>query len=40
VVTLGQNVQWTNSTFMSNSTTACISAYKDGYGTIWLSFKP
>ena len=38
-VTLGQNVQWTNSTFMSNSTSAYINAYKDSNNTIWLSFK-
>ncbi|MGA3060934.1 MAG: hypothetical protein ABSD92_11260 [Candidatus Bathyarchaeia archaeon] len=38
-VTLGQNTQWVNSTFMSNSTSACISGYKDSSNTIWLSFS-
>ncbi len=38
-VPLGQNVQWLNSTFMSNSTNACINGYKDSNNTIWLSFK-
>jgi hypothetical protein len=38
-VTLGQNAQWLNSTFMSNSTSACINAYKDSNNTIWLSFR-
>jgi len=38
-ITLGQNTKWTNSTFMSNSTTASIIAYKDSNSTIWLSFK-
>jgi hypothetical protein len=38
-VTLGQNAQWLNSTFMSNSTSACIIAYKDSNNTIWLSFR-
>jgi len=37
-VTLGQNVQWQSSSFMSNSTTACIQAYKDSSNVIWLSF--
>jgi len=38
-VTLGQNTQWLNSTFMSNSTSACINAFKDSNNTIWLSFR-
>ena len=38
-ITLGQNVQWSSSTFMSNSTTACINAFKDSNNTIWLSFR-
>ncbi len=38
LVTLGPNAEWQSSTFMSNSTTACISANKDSSGTIWLSF--
>ena len=38
-VTLGQNTQWLNSTFMSNSTSACINAFKDSNNVIWLSFK-
>jgi hypothetical protein len=38
-ITFGQNVQWSNSTFMSNSATTCISAYKDSNNTIWLSFR-
>ena len=38
-VNLGQNVQWnSSSSFMSNSTTACIQAYKDSNNVIWLSF--
>lgn len=37
-VTLGQNVIWGNSTFASNSPTACISAQKFPNGTISLSF--
>ena len=37
-VELGQNVQWKSSSFMSNSTTACIQAYKDRNNVIWLSF--
>jgi hypothetical protein len=42
-VTLGQNVNWRNgySTFMSNSTSACLQAEKDGAsGTIKLYFEP
>jgi hypothetical protein len=39
-VVLGQNARWNPSctTFMSNSTTACISANKYGNGTILLYF--
>jgi hypothetical protein len=37
-VTLGENVQWLNSTFMSNSNGACIDGYKDSNNTILLSF--
>jgi len=36
---LGPNAQWLNSTFMSNSTTASITAYKDSNNTILLSFS-
>jgi hypothetical protein len=39
-VTLGQNVEWKDSTFMSNSTSACLQAEKYGNGTIKLSFEP
>jgi len=38
-VTLGQNVNWTDSTFLSNSTSACLRAEKDG-GIIELYFEP
>jgi len=38
-IILGQNVQWSNSSFMSNSKSACINAYKDSNNTIWLSFR-
>jgi hypothetical protein len=38
LVDLGQNGQWQSSFFMSNSTTACIRAYKDSNNKIWLSF--
>ena len=38
-ITLGQNVQWINSTFMSNSNSAYIKGYKDSNNTIWLSFS-
>ena len=38
-VTLGENVQWLKSTFMSNSNGACITGYKDSNNTIWLSFS-
>jgi hypothetical protein len=37
-VTLGQNVEWQNSTFMSNSTYASINAEKQLNGVIRLSF--
>jgi hypothetical protein len=37
-ITLGENVQWLNSTFMSNSNDACINGYKDSNNTILLSF--
>jgi hypothetical protein len=37
-VTLGQNVKWQNSTFMSNSTDASLIAQKMSNGTILLSF--
>ena len=37
-VTLGQNVAWQNSIFMSNSTYASIIAEKQSNGTIRLSF--
>jgi hypothetical protein len=37
-VILGQNALWQNSTFMSNSTNACIMAQKRTNGTICLSF--
>jgi len=37
-VTLGQNVAWQNSTFMSNSTYASIIAQKMPNSTILLSF--
>jgi hypothetical protein len=37
-VILGQNVLWQNSTFMSNSTNACIMAQKLTNGTIRFSF--
>jgi hypothetical protein len=41
-VTLGENVEWRDgySTFMSNSTSACLQAEKYGNGTIKLSFEP
>jgi hypothetical protein len=38
-IILGQNVQWSNSTFSSTSTSARINAYKDSNNTIWLSFR-
>jgi hypothetical protein len=37
-VTLGQNVAWQNSTFMSNSTDASLIAQKMSNGTILLYF--
>lgn len=37
-VTLGENVQWVNSTFMSNSNVACITGQKESNNTILLSF--
>jgi len=37
-VILGQMVQWKESTFISNSTNACITAEKFTNGTIRLSF--
>jgi hypothetical protein len=38
-IILGQNVQWSSSTFSSNSNSAYINAYKDSNNVIWLSFK-
>jgi len=37
-VILGQNVLWRESTFVSNSTNACVMAEKFANGTICLSF--
>ncbi|HYA77224.1 MAG TPA: hypothetical protein VEF91_00750 [Verrucomicrobiae bacterium] len=37
-VTLGQNVQWMNSTFASNTNNAGITGQKDSNDTILLSF--
>jgi hypothetical protein len=37
-VVLGQNIQWQESTFKSNSTNACINAEKLANGTIRMSF--
>jgi len=37
-VTLGQNVQWVNSTFVSNSNVASITGQKESNNTILLSF--
>jgi hypothetical protein len=37
-VVLGQNIQWQESTFKSNSTSACINAEKLTNGTIRMSF--
>ena len=37
-VTLGQNVEWINSTFASNSVAACVTAVKFPNQTIQLSF--
>lgn len=39
-VTLGQNANWGNSTFMSNSTSACLQAAKYSNGAISLYFQP
>ena len=39
-VTLGQNVQWANSTFMSNSNVPYVTGQKDSNNTILLSFGP
>ena len=38
LVTLGSNVQWQDSSFVSNSTHACVSAMKNANGTITLYF--
>ena len=38
LVTLGSNVLWQDSSFVSNSTHACVSAMKDASGTITLYF--
>lgn len=38
IVTLGQNVEWQDSTFVSNSTSVCLRAEKYSSGTIQLSF--
>lgn len=37
-VTLGENVQWVNSTFTSSSNVACITGQKEANNTILLSF--
>ena len=37
-ITLGENAQWLNSTFMSNSNSAFISGNKESNDTILLSF--
>jgi hypothetical protein len=37
-VVMGQNVQWQESTFVSNSTNACVRAQKLANATIRLSF--
>ncbi len=37
-ITLGQNVEWKNSTLISNSTQACVTAEKFSNGTILLYF--
>jgi hypothetical protein len=39
-VTLGQNVEWADSYFWSDSPTACITATKYSNNTIKLSIKP
>ena len=36
---LGSNVAWSDSTFVSNSTNACVRAEKFANGTICLSFR-
>jgi len=38
LVTLGPNALWQDSTFISNSTHACVSATKNAAGTITLFF--
>jgi hypothetical protein len=38
IVTLGDNVVWQDSIFMSNSTSACLQAEKDSSSIIKLSF--
>ena len=38
LVTLGPNVLWQDSSFVSNSTHACVSAMKSATGTITLYF--
>ncbi len=38
LVTLGSNVLWQDSSFVSNSTHACVSAMKNANGTITLYF--
>jgi hypothetical protein len=38
LVVLGSNVQWQDSSFVSNSTHACVSAMKNATGTITLYF--
>jgi hypothetical protein len=38
LVILGSNVQWQDSSFVSNSTHACVSAMKNAIGTITLYF--
>ena len=38
LVVLGPNVQWQDSSFVSNSTHACVSAMKNANGTITLYF--
>jgi hypothetical protein len=37
-VTLGENVQWINSTYISNSTNACINGQKLSNGTVQFYF--
>jgi hypothetical protein len=38
LVVLGSNVEWQDSSFVSNSTHACVSAMKNATGTITLYF--